>query len=490
MPQHPAFTVMERSPLPPNALPMLLPSRWRPALLALALVAGLPARAEVLDLSAVEKAPVAPGKPFAPRTLPDRIVLTPGADPSREMAVSWRTDASQPTAEAEITALKPAPNFGLGARRVTGDSMTTTSENGAAVFHRARFTGLTPGTAYAYRVKGAAGWSEWHQFTTAASAREPFRFIYLGDTQNSILSLGSLAWRRALLAANNPALMLHAGDLVDQRDDLVPDDEWGEWNAAGGWALAALPQLVAAGNHEYVMRGGVRELGRHWPLQFALPENGAPGVGRTSYTLDWQGVRFIVLDGTSALELGTLEAQTAWLEAQLKRPRLDWTVVTFHQPIFTCARPNDTPQLKEAWVPLFERHGVDLVLQGHDHCFSRLTAAEGREASARARKAGRPQGPVYLVSVAGSKQYGLNDRSGIQPDRVAEDSMLYQLVEVERTRLTLKAFTADGRLYDGFTLTRGRDGRNRLTEVAPLPAERRCRDGRNADGFPCTARKR
>jgi hypothetical protein len=465
-------------------------SAWFALSFTLLLALQQPALAAPVDLSAVEKAPRAPGRPFAPRALPDRIVLTPGADPSREMAVAWRTDAAQTTAEAEITPLKPAPNFGLGARAVTGDSVTTASENGVAVFHRARFSGLTPGASYAYRVKGNGGWSEWHQFRTAAAGPEPFRFIYLGDTQNSILSLGSLAWRRALLSAGDPSLMLHAGDLVDQRDDLVPDDEWGEWNAAGGWALATIPQLPAAGNHEYLVRDGVRQLGGHWPLQFALPGNGASGVDQTSYSVIFQGVRFIVLDGTSALDLGTLDVQTRWLEAQLRERRADWTVVIFHQPIFTCARPQDTPKLKEAWVPLFERHGVDLVLQGHDHCYARLTAEEGRAASAKARRAGQAQGPVYLVSVAGSKQYGLNDRADRQPDRAAEDSMLFQLVEVERARLTLRALTADGALYDGFTLERKRDGSKRLTELAPLPAERRCRDGRNADGFPCTARKR
>ena len=60
------------------------------------------------------------------------------------------------------------------------------------------------------------------------------------------------AQRRALLQAGNPALMLHAGDLVASRDDLTHDDEWGEWNQAGGWAYAAIAQLTAAGNHEYL----------------------------------------------------------------------------------------------------------------------------------------------------------------------------------------------------------------------------------------------
>ena len=68
----------------------------------------------------------------------------------------------------------------------------------------------------------------------------------------------------------------------------------------------------------------------------------------------------------------------------------------FHQPVFTCARPNDNKEIKAAWKPVFDARKVDLVLQGHDHCYSRLTSEAGREASARARADGSVQGPVYL----------------------------------------------------------------------------------------------
>jgi hypothetical protein len=250
------------------------------------------------------------------------------------------------------------------------------------------------------------------------------------------------------------------------------------------------------------MPGGkeTRRLGPHWPLMFALPGNGAPGAEATTYVTEWQGVRFVALDGTSALDLGTLDAQTRWLDAVLAKPGARWTVVFFHQPIFTCARPGDTPPLKVAWVPLFEKHGVDLVLQGHDHCYSRLTSAQGWESGRAARAAGGHQGPVYMVSVAGAKMYGLNDRAMTQPDRVAEDSSLFQVVEVSGERLKVRSYLNTGLLYDGFDLVQGSGGRNRLEELPDsLPMVRRCSGppqvvdapmplGRKGpDGLPCTA---
>ncbi len=489
-------------------------SLWRLAtwgLAALALAAAPQAAAPqaaaaqaVVDARGPQPAPHAPGRPYAARGLPDRIVLVAGADPAREMAVSWRTDVNQPKAELDLVEMANAPNFGLRVRRVGGTSTRVLSENGEAIHHRARLSGLKPATTYGYRVKGADGWSEWHQFRTAAASRAPFRFLYFGDTQNSILSIGALAWRRALLQAGDPAFIVHAGDLVASREELVHDDEWGEWAAAGGWALAALPQIAAAGNHEYVdvtLPDGreSRRLGAHWALTLPFPGNGAPGVETTTGVIDWQGVRFIILDGTSAIDLGTLEVQTRWLEAELSRPGADWTVVVMHQPVFTCARPDDTPRIGEAWRPLFERYRVDLVLQGHDHCYHRLTDPRGRAAGSKARAQGGAQGPVYLISVTGSKMYGLSQRALAQADRVAEDTRLFQIVDVSPGRMAVRAHLATGELYDAFDLVRGRDGRNRLVEpVRDLPAMRRCTgathdlnaDSLNADSLPCTVRRR
>ncbi|HWV61856.1 MAG TPA: metallophosphoesterase family protein [Sphingopyxis sp.] len=437
--------------------------------------------------------PRSPGLPYAPKNLPDRIVLTPGADPAHEMAVAFRTDVGQATAEAQLAVSVDGPTLEEKAALITGTSTPVASSYGPSLYHQLRFTGLTPDTVYAYRVKGAAGWSEWYQFRTAAAEAKPFRFLYLGDVQNGILTYASRVIRQAFHAHGDIRLTVHAGDLVAQRDDLDHDDEWGEWNAAGGYNYAIVPQLPATGNHEYVEvvqpdGSEVYQLGPYWPAQFALPANGADPVKATTYYVDYQGVRFIVLDGTAAIDLGTMQAQTDWLDRTLASSKANWNVVLFHQPVFTCARPNDTREIKAAWKPVFDKRKVDLVLQGHDHCYSRLTSEAGREASAKARADGSVQGPVYLVSVTGSKMYRLNDRAGRQPDKIAEATELYQIVDVEPQRLKFRTYTASGRLYDGFDLERTAAG-NRLHEISePTIAARRCSGEVGPDGGRCVAR--
>jgi acid phosphatase type 7 len=454
--------------------------------------------AALLASAAAQGTPVvaqhSPGKPYAAKNLPDRIVLSAGADAATEMAVAFRTDTAQAAAQAEIAPAIDGPSLAAFAKPVTGESTSIATENGQAIYHRVRFTGLTPDTPYVYRVKGSAGWSEWLQFRTAAAEARPFSFLYFGDTQNGILPIASRVIRQAFHATASPALVVHAGDLVAQREEMVHDDEWGEWTQAGGYNYSIVPQLPAPGNHEYVDRilpggKGTRALGPHWSGGFALPANGADKAKATTYFVDYQGVRFIILDGTAAIDLGAEASQTAWLDATLASSKADWNVVVFHQPIYTCARPNDTAELKKAWKPVFDKRNIDLVLQGHDHCYSRLTAKAGRDAGRKVRASGKAQGPVYLVSVTGTKMYALNDRAGTQPDRVAEDTELYQVIDVTKQRLRFRTHTATGRLYDGFDLVRRADGGKTLEELQDeLIPVRTCRGAAGPDGVPCTAR--
>lgn len=463
---------------------------------AAVLIASAPSMAQVVAPPDPDPMPAplhAPNGRWAAKGWADRIVLSPAADAARGAGVAWRTDTRQAAAEAQIAEEIDGPLLGFTARTLTGTTAPIENENGQALYHQVRFDGLKPDTRYVYRVRAADGWSEWLPFRTARAEFAPFRFIYLGDTQNDILEIGSRVIRSAFKEAGPAALVVHAGDLVAQREVKVHDDEWGEWTEAGGRAFAMTPQLPATGNHEYVdhvLPNGEesRVLGPHWALQFALPDNGAEGVKATSYFVDYQGVRFIVLDGTAALDLGGLVAQTRWLDATLASSPARWNVALFHQPIYTCARPQDTEELKAAWKPIFDARNIDLVLQGHDHCYGRVSNPAGAEASRADSAAGRPQGPVYVVSVTGSKMYGLNDRADTQPVRAAENTELYQLIDVEADRLSFRAFTATGQLYDAFTLARGADGRNRLTESdQSLLALRRCDGAAGPDDRPCTA---
>lgn len=62
-----------------------------------------------------------------------------------------------------------------------------------------------------------------------------------------------------------------------------------------------------------------------------------------------------------------------------------------HHPVYSTAKNRDNTILRERFKPIFEKYGVDLVLQGHDHTYARGGLGKKR--------------PVYLLSVAGPKMY-------------------------------------------------------------------------------------
>lgn len=382
----------------------------------------------------------------SPSPLPDRIMLTWSGDPATTQAVTWRTSADAAVAFAEIARAEASPDFHEGARRVPAKTETLRTASGEALFHSVAFTDLSPNSFYAYRVGSDSGWSEWFQFRTAAGERRPFSFIYLGDAQNNILAQWSRVVRAAFAAAPNARFVLHAGDLVtDGADDAL----WGEWFRAGGWIHATIPGIPAAGNHEYVNDD---KLNDHWRAQFTLPENGVPGLEETVYFIDHDGVRIVVLNSCEEIE-----RQASWLEGVLADNPNPWTIALFHHPVYSGARDRDNEELRRLWKPLFERYGVDLVLQGHDHVYARGKNLPGSEEAA--------EGPMYVVSVSGPKMYDLTSERWM--DRAAENTQLYQVLSVDQDTLRFEAYDATGALYDAFDLVKRGASGSRLVDRTP-----------------------
>ncbi len=429
----------------------------RPLLLSLSLAVACASPTAMAKGNKVEPNTQVPAgsQHYAATGFPDRIVASPAADPSRGFAVAWRTDASVQAPVLEIAVADDSPAIGP-VTRVTARSQTLQSENGISHHHRADVSGLSPDTLYVYRVQGKDTWSAWSQLRTAGSAQQPLTVLYFGDTQNKNLSHVSRVIRAGQKAAPDARLTLFAGDLVSGGDG-ADDSEWGEWFAATGWLLQETLVAPAIGNHEYFEEfedtpQERRVLGRHWPVTFALPDNGASATASTSYWFDQQGVRFAVLDGTSALDLGTAQAQAAWLDRTLADNPNPWTIVLIHQPFYSPREGRENAALRDVLLPVVRRHGVDLVLQGHDHTYGR-------------RGEGNPPTPQFVVTVAGPKQYRLSDEARATMAPVGEDTQLYQVLHIDADTLRYEARTVTGRLYDGFELQRGADGRKQKTEL-------------------------
>ena len=90
------------------------------------------------------------------------------------------------------------------------------------------------------------------------------------------------------------------------------------------------------------------------------------------YSFNYRNAHFIALS-TELNESGEIE-QLNFLKSDLLRTKanknIDWTIVFFHRPFYS-ANVQDITNMRRTYHPLFDKLGVDLVLQGHSHNYQR-----------------------------------------------------------------------------------------------------------------------
>ncbi|MFZ4622570.1 MAG: metallophosphoesterase family protein, partial [Bacteroidota bacterium] len=301
-------------------------------------------------------------------------------------------------------------------------------------------------TQYLYRVGGDSVWSEWDYFTTAAAGTHDFSFLYFADAQHGLRTFYPRVIREAYKRNGGASFALFSGDLIDrpQYDSL-----WYEFFDAGDIVHRTLPSVMVPGNHEYGKKnsGGSKDergsLTGAWRVHFRLPKNGVPGLEETSYSFVYQGVLFVMLNGNDQLS-----EQAAWLEKLLSKNRLAWTIVTVHQPLYSMSKERDQRKTRNAFLPVFDKYSVDLVLQGHDHVYARSKRLKNGIVSA--------EGTVYVTSDAGSDAYRLNLLYADLMEKYGTNVQLYQVIALHQRTLTFTAFMANGKVYDSFTLMKER----------------------------------
>ena len=396
---------------------------------------------------------------------PDRIFLTFYGDSATSRAVTWRSARIKGQHYyAEIGEALGGPGFINNVVRIQSErehidlNNARKNKQGEVTYHSVVFNNLEPDTLYAYRVgDGDARWSEWIQFRTASRELKPFKFVYFGDAQNEVLSHWSRTIRMAFQTAPDAGFAVYAGDLINQAH---VDQEWAEWFKAGGFLHSQWSGIPVSGNHEYgpydKTKDKSKALSLQWRPQFTLPvEAELPEeLHETVYTVEYQGVQVIVLNSNEMLE-----EQTRYLQKQLEKPGNHWRIVTFHHSMFSPRRGvSDLSDLMEAeWKPLFERYNVDLVLQGHDHTYTRgqVPVREGSEYLKDSFQT------MYVTSVSGPKQYAINDEhvkdyteKGVETKRKGEQTQFFQVISVAGDKLTYEAYTSTGELYDAAIISK------------------------------------
>ena len=283
---------------------------------------------------------------------------------------------------------------------------------------------------------------------TSASTRATYKLSFLGpDKQAGELEISD------------------GGNILDADDGIKSITGFTDSDLVG-------TSFYAAPLFDAQRQPGTPAVSTHWRPQFAFPIQDVPdpSLAETLYYIDYQGVRFISLDSNLDPDI-----QVPWLRGVLANNPNTWTVITFHHPIFSPGSDRDNPVLRKTWKPILDEYRVDLVLSGHDHAYSRTglidvnaltNVPDGYE------KAYDPEiGTVHVVSVSGPKLYEIT--KGNYAKRVAQNTQLYQIIQIDGNELTYRAYEATGQLYDEFKLQKRKGAANLLIESQSLPVENR-----------------
>ncbi|HEX5061156.1 MAG TPA: metallophosphoesterase [Kofleriaceae bacterium] len=282
-------------------------------------------------------------------------------------------------------------------------------------------TDLQPGTVYCYQLSDSTRTlNQRSGFRTAPSADsdQPVRFLAFGDSGGGGADQYALADQMYTVPYD---LIIHTGDLAydDGTIGQYEDNVFGVY----GDLFRNIPFFPSAGNHDYkTMKGApFREV-------FNLPGDN----GEKWYSYDYGRVHFVALDTES-----DYTTQMKWLEHDLAATKLPWKIIYMHRPPFSSGAHGSDTRLRNKLAPVLERHGVQLVLAGHDHDYERM----------------KPQNGVAYV-VTGGGGVGTKSVGQSRFTAFSEDVIHFVYVEVGVDELTLHAIDATGREFDSMTVPR------------------------------------
>jgi hypothetical protein len=168
---------------------------------------------------------------------------------------------------------------------------------------------------------------------------------------------------------------------------------WTSWFPMIEPSAASIPWMFATGNHEpefFSAQVGADNVtvANYEPIGYGglakrldLPKTG-PSACPSVYSFSYGNVGIVSLDANDlSWEIqGLLDysggAQVRWLEGQLETfrqaPEIDFIVAFFHECAFsTCEDHGSDGGVRSRLAPLFSKHHVDLVVQGHNHVYER-----------------------------------------------------------------------------------------------------------------------
>ncbi|HZR24480.1 MAG TPA: metallophosphoesterase [Vicinamibacterales bacterium] len=273
----------------------------------------------------------------------------------------------------------------------------------------AALSGLSLGHKYFYRVRGYGQMLAEGYFTTRQPRGRRIRFVSFGDNSYGDISDRAIAYHTY---QQHPDFVMNCGDNVYESGT---DDEYQRYffpvynadvagSRVGAPLLRSVPFYTVIANHDVQGKDEngheVADFSRNpdalaYYTAMHLPLNGpetptyvTPTIGpadriasfhtaagarfprMANYSFDYGDAHFLCLDSNRYIDPND-ETLQAWIAKDLSSTDAIWTFVVFHHPPFNVGNEHYEVQHMRVLAPLFERHGVDIVLSGHEHNYQR-----------------------------------------------------------------------------------------------------------------------
>jgi acid phosphatase type 7 len=370
--------------------------------------------------------------------------------------------------------------------------------------HEVKLTGLLPRTRYFYSIgtlKDTLEIGNNNYFVTLPSTGTEglYRIGVFGDCGNGsqnqkdvrdafIKYLGNNYMDSWILLGDNA--YQHGTDLQYQTKffDVYKDN-----------LLKKYPLFPSPGNHEYndiETSHEYTQKSRQVPYfqNFTMPihgeAGGVPSNDKGYYAFDIGNIHFLSLDSYGMEEQSlrmydTLSPQVKWVKKDLEANKnKGWVIAYWHHPPYTMGSHNSDRELelvkiRENFIKILERYGVDLILCGHSHAYERsrlMKGYYGPEAAFDSSKYNVSQSTALYNGSKNSCPYIKNDvnnqgtvyvvsGSAGQLSKTTETAFPHNafyysnnelagavMLEVNANRLDLKWITTDGSIKDRFTM--------------------------------------
>ena len=311
-----------------------------------------------------------------------------------ESFTSWRTNEWENKLSKDWTTVSMTPGVNESTMNFAWYSKTTDTVSLTYGLKADLSDGKTAQTTYYYKVDD----KEIKSFKTGNTGK--FRFAFVGDpqigssnelkgadteafynAQSNAVANDSYNWSQTLkkIQSVGTDFIVSAGDQIQTTKKKAPgkSSTTSEIEYAGYLSpdtLASLPVATTVGNHDAD--------NANYQYHFNVPNLSNLGDNKKvggDYYFTYGDVLFMMLNtqDTNSAEHIQFIKETVAENADCK-----WKVVTLHQDIYGSAEHSNEPEivnLRYALTPTFEKYGVDAVLTGHDHAYSRSKFLSGNQ---------------------------------------------------------------------------------------------------------------